>query len=749
VKFCPHCGTRLPEGARFCENCGTAVAAAPTEGAVPPVPPAPEPAAWAPAAGTFAQPAPSAAPSSAAPSSGGPVRPGARRAGSRRGLLTGLGGVAAVGVLGVAGYLVFDRLTGPGGGADSPQAAVLELSTAANAEDAVTALSLLPPREVGPLVALYEDVQAKATSTGVATTDAPLAGFDVRLDDVAVQVEELGEDVAAVTVTSGTVSWAVDPDQMQGALRIGSDGDVRRATDGSADLVEISREATDGEPLRIMTVRDDGSWYVSPMYTLLEAWRVDQQLPEPDFAQEVDLEGTGAGSAAAVVEEAAEAVAVFDADALLDLLSPEEAAALYQYRDAITTALHRDGALAELQAEGQLMIDPVDVVEGEAVDGRVPVSVRSASGVLTDHQEYVSWSLDGNCLSWVENGDADGACLEDVLADEGIDPGLADRFESVTLLTQEIDGRWYLSPLATLVAEARDAVAGMDADAVAAVLGVPQFGDVDGELEEGATTEGETAGWHAPALYEVDVPAGEVLSACVDGQADAFVYGPDGRPAGADAVLASDGGRYRVLVAGEDDGEVSFQVTPTLSSVEKVSVPATVPASPGEGCGWRMLSFEATAGETVLLDAGEGEAVQVRTPDGERVWETAFTPEESGTHHVTVPADVDVSIEPLGDEVLRPGGSTELRLAPGQEQSVLVFVDDGEYAGIEVMAYGTGVPYVELRSLDGTLVGSDYGTSYYGYAAVEPYAYEAAVYELVVANDSASEDTFGITVSGY
>lgn len=748
MKFCPHCGTRLPEGARFCENCGTAVAAAPAEGAVPPpVPQAPQPAAWtsaAPAAETAAQPAPLTA-----PSSGGPVRLGARPVRSRRGLLTGLGGVAAVGVLGAVGYLVLDHLSGPGGGADSPEAAVLELSAAADAEDAVTALSLLPPREVGPLVGLYEDVEAKATSTGVARGDEPLAGFDVRLDDVAVQVERLGDDVAAVTVTSGTVSWAVDPDQMQGALRIGSAGDARGSTEGSADLVEVSREATDGEPLRIMTVQDDGAWYVSPTYTLLEAWRVDQGLPAPDFSRELDLEGTGAESAAAAVEQAAQAVAVYDVDALLDLLSPDEAAALYQYRDAITTALHRDGALADLQSEGQLMIDSVDVVEGDEVDGRVPVTVRSASGVLTDHYDYVSWSLDRNCLSWVEDGDADGACLEEVLSEEGIDPALAGRFESLTLLTQEIDGRWYLSPLATLVTEARDAVAGMDADAVAAVLGVPQFGDVDGDLEEGTTTEGTSAGWHAPALYEIDVPAGEVLSACVDGQADAFVYGPDGRPAGANAVLASEGGRYRVLVAGEDDGEVSFRITPTLSSLEAVSLPATVPATAGEGCGWRMVSFEAAADQTVLFDTGDGGVVQVGTPGGDHFWTTAFTPEESGTHHVTVPDDVDVTIEPLGDEVLRAGDSVAMRLAPGQQQSVLVFVDEGAYVDLEALADASGVPYLELYSLDGSLVESDYGSYFDGYASVAPYGYGAAVYELVVTNDSGAEDGFTISANEY
>ena len=281
MAYCSECGTNLRDGARFCESCGHAVGA----------PAAPEPVAVgapvgavsaAAGAGSFHPPAdptphylsPASESYAAEPAAAAPTGP--RK--SRRGLVTAIGGVAALGVLGGVGYVVYDQLTGPNGGADSPQAAVLELSAAADAEDAVTALSLLPPGEVGPIVNLYEDVEAKATSTGVAVEDDPFAGFDLHLDGVKVQPEQLGEDVAAVTVTSGTVSWTLDPDQLQGALRVGSDGEVRRATEGSADLVEVTRNATEGAPLRIMTVQRDGEWYVSPMYTLLELWRANQGL---------------------------------------------------------------------------------------------------------------------------------------------------------------------------------------------------------------------------------------------------------------------------------------------------------------------------------------------------------------------------------------------------------------------------------------------------------------------------------------
>ncbi|MBM7806963.1 hypothetical protein JOD57_002800 [Geodermatophilus bullaregiensis] len=674
------------------------------------------------------------------------TRPAAVPGRSRRRLLVGVSGVAALGVLGAVASVVVDQLTGTGGGADSPEAAVVELAAAANAEDAVTALSLLPPGEVGPLVELYQDVQAKATSTGVASSAEPLAGFDLQLDGVAVQAEELGEGVAAVTVTGGTLSWTVDPGQMQGALRIDPSGDERQGTQGTADLVEVTREATDGAPLRIMTVERDGDWYVSPVYTLLEAWRTSQGLPAPDFSEEVDLDGTGADSAEAAVRLAAEAASTYDVEALLDLLSPDEAAALYQYREAVVTAINRDGVLAELRGEGGLEITSVSTDVGEEVGGRVPVTVRSASGsVYDDDGDSTSWSLDLACLSWNEDGDTDGVCLDEALADEDVAPGIAAGIDSLTVLTQEVDDRWYLSPLATLVSHAREAVAAMDADAVATTLGVPQFGGVDDRLEDGVTVSGTAAGSADHAVYEMDVSAGSVLSACVEGDAYAFLYRPDGRPAGLGATVATTTGPHRVVVEAAGDGSEDFTLRPTLGTVERVSLPAEVEPAGGDACGWRVLEFQATAGQPLLLSAEGGGEVQVTTPSGETSWTTAFVPEETGTHQVTVAADQPVDIAPV--DALSAGDT--VTVAVDQSLPTYVLVEEGQTLRIEVAGSGTrlGVHHAHLSTVDGYSVDSSSG-SYSGRAAVL-YADEPGLYQLEVQNPSYALATYSVSVSTY
>jgi zinc-ribbon domain len=730
MKFCPTCGAQLREGARFCENCGTALAtqSPPASTSVP-----------APA------PLPVAEPTVVA-TGPVPVPPAPAQQKNRKRLLTGLGGVAAVGVLGVVGYVVYDQLSGPSGGAASPEAAVLELSAAAAGEDAVTALSLLPPGEVGPIVDLYREVEAKAISTGVTAQDHPFAGFDLRIDGVAVRVEELGEGVAAVTITSGTVSWTVDPGQMQGPLRIEHDGDVRDGAEGSADLVEVSSRATDGAPLRIMTVQQDGRWFVSPSYTLLEAWRVGQGLPAPDFSRELDLEGTGADSAEAAVREAALAAAAYDVDGLLDLLSPEEAAALYHYRDAITMALHRDGALAELQDEGQLEIVSLVATEGEDVGGRVPVTVQSASGGLYDDDgDYTSWTLDGNCVSWNDRGRTDGGCLDEVFDEMNLSgTDLVTRFDALTLLTQEVDGRWYLAPLATLVSEARDAVAGLDADALASMLGVPQFGGVDGTLVEGETVDGSIDNRRLPALYEIDVPAGRVFSTCIDGDVHAYLYGPDGRPTGHGAVLATDDGRYRVVVAGAEDG-TSFSLRPVLSSVEEITVPGTAAPADGDACGSRLVGFEATAGQPLLFGAEGASEVQVRTPSGETVWGTAFVPEETGMHFIAVSAAYPVRIDVVGDDVLTAGNRVTVTVGDTGQTSLRVFAQAGRDVEIEVSGTGTARPYARLYTLDGSFVDGDSGSSF-DPARVYPYN-DSGVYELRIEDLDGTGGTYQVSIT--
>jgi hypothetical protein len=727
MKFCTSCGQQLTEGTRFCENCGAAVpqAAAPT--------PVPTAAVTAPTA-EFA----------AAPAGRAPAPAVAGKPTDHRRLLTVLGVLAAAAVLAVVGYFVVDRLTGPNGGADTPSAAVLELSAAAGAEDPLTALSLLPPEEVGPIVDLYKDVESVAVSSGIASAESPFAGFDLRLDSVRVDVEELGEDVAAVTVTSGSIAWQFDPAKVREPLRMEQDGDLRESSEGSADLVEVAAGATDGAPLRIMTIEQDGRWYVSPMYTLLEAWRVGQGLPAPDFSEPFDYEGTGSDSATAAVEDAVQAVTAFDVDGFLDQLSPGEAGALYRYRATIAAALNRDGLLAEARSEVALNVDAIETSAGEEVDGRVPVTVRTASGSVVAGDDYYDWSLDRNCVSVRDDGGTEGVCLDEAFAEAGLSPEMAAQFPELRILTIEEDGRWYLSPLATLVSSARNAVADLEGDDVLAALGVPQFGTVTGELTEGVPVEGSLADPSDHALYEVDVPAGEVLDVCVDGDVDSRVYGLDRRPSPGGAMTSADGGTYRVLVRGQGSGQ-GFTVEAATSAVEDLAVPGRLTGSGEDTCGRRVVRVQGTAGQPLMFTSDGDDVPVVTTPSGETASGSVLVPTETGEYLVSVAADADFAVEALTADVLAAGDTEidNLRTA-----SFLVSIEAGQT--LDIQAYYSmyeGSIGMRLTTLDGDLVdaASSSRFGYGGSARMSVYSSTAEIYQLTVTGSNATEG-FDVTV---
>ncbi len=133
------------------------------------------------------------------------------------------------------------------------------------------------------------------------------------------------------------------------------------------------------------------------------------------------------------------------------------------------------------------------------------------------------------------------------------------------------------------------------------------------------------------------------------------------------------------------------------------------------------------------------------TPSGETTWATAFVPEESGTHRVTVAADQPVDIAPV--DALTAGDT--VTVAVDQSVPTYVLVDEGQTLRIEVAGSGTGlgVPHAYLSTVDGYSLDSASG-SYYGRPAVL-IADEPGLYQLEVQNPSYALATYSVSVSTY
>lgn len=232
ISQCGHCGA-LSHGERFCTNCGSPIAAPstaepttgrpggirstvgrrrgaqpPAQGGVPPMTPpgtAGDPFA-AVTARTSAFPQAPGAPASQPrePHVQRHVAPTQRR--GRAGKLLVLAGVLAL--LGVGAFTVRGMLGG-GGGAESPEAAVQELANAVNSEDPAAVAATLAPDEVRALGDVIGAVERQARKVGIAGRGSPYEGLDVRLDDLELDAQELGPDVAKVTIRQGTLGLRV------------------------------------------------------------------------------------------------------------------------------------------------------------------------------------------------------------------------------------------------------------------------------------------------------------------------------------------------------------------------------------------------------------------------------------------------------------------------------------------------------------------------------------------------------------
>ena len=458
MRYCLHCGADI-DGLAFCTQCGTPAGAVARSAAVDP--PA---GALAPPQVTEVPILPTARPSAA----------DARRVRRRR------LGFAAAGVLvagGVAGVAVATLSSSPAGSATGSDA-VSEFLHALAAEDALAVVDHVAPSELRMVRSMVDGATDAATGEGDAAERASahgvdldpddlIPGLEVQLNDLEEHEMELSDTVHRVDLRVLDVSWTFDPRALLDMFDVGqlTDGQLTRAdlldamgdpdtADGSFDEDDLVIDHVD--PF-LMTVEEDGSWYVSPTYTVLEYIRQLQDLPAPDFSAPTSR---GAATQAEAIETTIEAWGRGDVRGIIEALPPSSYPAFYAYRDALAE-LAGDGT--NLDVDASVSLDAVTTVDdprgtGVRIDqGTIDVTITDGDGTTTGRIE-----IDGTCLraSTVSDSDSDGQddaepaeiCLDhfsddpDVPFHDGV-PGI----DSFWLVMDEEDGGWYLDPFASVV----------------------------------------------------------------------------------------------------------------------------------------------------------------------------------------------------------------------------------------------------------------------------------------------------------
>ena len=430
-----------------------------------------------------------------------------------RGRSTGKVVAAAVGAVAIVGAGIFaiTRLAGDAsasGGADSPEAAADMLLDALDSEDVLGAVDVLLPGERETFRQPLQDVVAELQRLEVLSDDdlSGVSGVDITVTDRNVASTPTNvDDIVNLDVTA-TVASSVDG----AALPIGEW--IRENVEADEiDSIDETSEPTEGR-FPVTAVRQDGRWYLSLFYTAAEQARAQTDLDIP--AEGVPL--NGGESPEAAMDNALAALADLDLTGLVGTLNPNEFEALQRYAPLFLDDAQRQ--LDDAVSESGVSIDVRDTAYTVDGDGsRRGVTITAMAVDITAEGETLTARLEDGCfLVQVPGQDEVSSCdlteqlgdevdLDDVVDDpQAVEDAIADvqaafeEYENPGIIVQEVDGSWYLSPMATvsdqvlavvraldrdeiedLTTQLQDLAATFDPDMVVGGVEVPDFDDFE------------------------------------------------------------------------------------------------------------------------------------------------------------------------------------------------------------------------------------------------------------------------------
>lgn len=685
-------------------------------GVAPPPPPPPPP----PAGGGAPPPAYGAPPPP--PGYGGPPQyatapppagPGAEPRRSRKGLLAvalvAVGAVAAAGV----GFLVVQATTGDGGGgADDPEAAVVSLAEAFEAEDPVAALAVMNPDEVDAVGDLYESAASRAEALGFAPEAKTLAGIEVALTSTTYEVDEVGDGLARVTIAgkadidltrSSLGDRTASVVEQAGRSDDDEDGYESGRTTITADDLTIEGDDATVEPF-VMVVERDGGWYVSPLYTAAQYVVDSQGLSDPDVPS--PEAGTGADSPEDAVRDLLEAAGSLDGAATGDLLDGEGGAAVRTYRGALERWV-TDAAGEDTSAE----VETLETEVSEREDGGSRVVVSSLEGTVTwteDGEEQVrTVSWDGECLDVSDESDMDDEessdpafCLTGAWRGVGV--------EELAVVVAEDDG-WRVDPLATVTDYARAMLPELSEEMVLRGVGYPEVAEPVGAATIGEPTSVELndAGF---AVLTLEVEAGRPFTVSADSSEDAagdggedlnaFLVSPEGDYESAFSLVEpTESGEYLLVVGSDAWAASSVEVNVSAVTREPLTLGVNTAGGlsrPGDVVEYEVdlesdQAYEVTFTSTTLdLMALDPDGFEVDLAEATETTST-FDAEATGTYRLRVDGGFEeatgsfrIGIAEVADFVLGNGSSPDATgevATPGATQ----FIDLVVLAGREVV----------------------------------------------------------------
>jgi hypothetical protein len=376
-------------------------------------------------------------------------------------------------------------------GATDATGAVQALLDAVGRNDAIGVLDALPPDEREAfrdnLPGIVDELQRLGVVDPLSLSQIP--GLSVELKGIKLRDEPLSDEVGRVSITEGQlIVTPQDGFPLPERTRAWLDDDFHATVDPATGSHTIDVGASQPS---FVAVKDSGGWHASLLYTLGEAIRGGGSGPLPRF--NAGPTPIGSGTPEGAVRDLVSAAANLDPTRAVNLAYPTEARALYDYASLFLPEAQRRARAIEQDEPFALSIKQLDLaVEG---DGSTrDVRVTGADIVITDGGDQVELNYADHCLTTTfhpaddsQPQSTDKRCdgrIEPAPANSSnptdpdtTDPTRLDRLTGwqalgrafPTFVVEERNGRWYVSPVRTVLTTIEELLHTLGPDDVAAL----------------------------------------------------------------------------------------------------------------------------------------------------------------------------------------------------------------------------------------------------------------------------------------
>jgi hypothetical protein len=361
--------------------------------------------------------------------------------------------VAALVLVG-AGIGVAVGVSGGSKGGNSPVTAVNALLTAAQNDDLIGVLDAIEPGEraaVEPgLVTFIHQLQRLQVLSSSANLNH-VSGLSFHFSGVQTATKFLDSSVAAVTITHGTMTSGADPSKLPlGSFVTGLVGAlINKPASTQTSSAKTGKSS-------IVTVNDNGSWYVSLGYTIAINAMTSNGVPAVLPAASEAIAPTGASTPGEAVTSFLNSIAALDLNSVIADLPPGELGVLQRLGPLFGPAT--SAGLAKARQTVQLKFTSI-ATSAQTLGSITLVRVKTiglkivARGVtITLHGKCETMSYLGRSKTTCTTANKSQAIFKLLPADvRALITRLGTTQPDLGLVTVQENGKWFVSPVATLL----------------------------------------------------------------------------------------------------------------------------------------------------------------------------------------------------------------------------------------------------------------------------------------------------------